>query len=83
MLADSIALTPPQVAKQLAVNVHKIHAWIAAGQLRAINLGDRSRPRWRILPEDLEVFLSGRAAKVGRVVTRRRPKQPAGVIEFF
>jgi len=43
-------LTPPQVAKLLAVKHDKILSWIRTGELRAINLAARQggRPRWRI-----------------------------------
>ncbi len=76
--------TPPLAAKLLVVNVGKILDWIANGELRASNVGNGSRPRWRIMPDDLQAFLDRRAAKPPTAKsTRRRRKQPAGVIEFF
>ncbi len=76
------AITPPALARRLGVNTHKVLAWIARGELRAINLGDGSRPRWRILPADLEAFLDRRTAQPMAKATRRRKADPA-VIEFF
>ncbi len=53
---EARALTPPAVAKKYAVNVHRVLAWIAKGDLAAVNVGDGSRPRWRIMPEALAEF---------------------------
>ena len=77
------ASTPPVVARQLGVDSHKVLRWIASGQLRAVNVGDGSRPRWRIMPDDLQAFLERRAAQPAVKATRRRRKVDAAVTEYF
>ena len=78
------ASTPPVVAKLLAVDVHRVLAWIRSGALRAVNVGDGPlRPRWRIMPDDLDAFLARRAAQPATKATRRRRKVDPGVIEYF
>jgi len=76
-------LTPPQIAAQLGVKPDRVLRWIRTGVLSAINLSDgRLRPRFRVAPSDLEIFLSTRrVAAPTRVV--RRPRQDANVIAFF
>ena len=76
-------LTPPQVARRLAVKVDRVRRWITAGQLRGINLGDGSRPRWRIDPADLEAFLARRTASPAPRQAPRRRRKPANVIEYY
>lgn len=53
--------TPPQLAKRYHLAVERIRGWILSGQLRASNLSDADRPRWRITQEDWEDFLASRA----------------------
>ena len=77
------AISPPVLAKRLGVNVHKILNWIRTGEIRACNLGDGSRPRWRIMPDDLRAFLDRRAAQPAAKQARRRRKVDPAVIEFF
>lgn len=54
--------TPPQIAEQLRVSVAKVLGWIRRGELRAVNVADRStgRPRWRVSPESFASFLEAR-----------------------
>jgi hypothetical protein len=70
-------VTPPQVAEELGVNVQKVGAWIASGELVAFDLAKRTggkKPRWRISSEALEDFLARRQNKSALVKTppRRR-----------
>ena len=61
-------LTPPQIARMWGVSVEKVHAFIRAGELRAVNgalPGRKQRPRWLVDVEDLADF------------ERRRSNQPA------
>jgi excisionase family DNA binding protein len=81
---DARYLTPPQVAARLRVDVHKVLTWIRRGELRAANVGDGSqRPRFRIAPTDLEIFLAARAATPQPRITRIRRKKDPSIIEFF
>lgn len=56
-------LTVPEIARMLGVNQSKVLAWIAADELRALNVASTraTRPRWRIDPGDLAAFEASRA----------------------
>jgi hypothetical protein len=49
-------------AGRLAGDVHAdtVKAWIAAGELRALNIGTTSRPKYRIKPEWLDACIARR-----------------------
>ena len=71
-------LSPPKIAERLGIDQHKVLAWIRAGELRAVNVGDGARrPRYRVAESDLATFLAGRSAgpepKISRVRRRRDP----------
>lgn len=78
------ALTPAQVAARLAVSVHAILAWIAAGELQALNLARRrgGRPRWKILPEALAAFEAARMATTKPAPAKRR-KASRDYVDYF
>ena len=66
--------TPPAVGKLLGVDPARVIAWIRSGKLKAVNLSDRTRPRYRISQEALEEFLRQRevTTQPTRTWTRRR-----------
>jgi excisionase family DNA binding protein len=70
------ALTPPAIARLLAVHPDKIRAWITRGELAAVDLADRrgGRPRWRVMPDALEAFLAARQATPWARTKRRTKK---------
>ena len=78
-------LTPPQLARQLRIEPPKVIAWINRGELRAVNVADRTggRPRWRISPDAVDEFMRPRESKTP-APTVKRPKrtQPADFIEI-
>lgn len=77
--AASTALTPPELAKILKVKPEKIHGFIDSGELAAVNMASAGskRPRWRIMPEDVETFLQKRANKpLERQPIKRKKKLP-------
>lgn len=77
-------LTPPQVAKRLAVDPSRVRAWIVNGSLRAINVGDGSqRPRYRISPADLAAFEAARSAGPQPKISRVRRKKDPLITEYF
>lgn len=85
---DQLAfLTPPAVAKLLAISAEKVLTWIRNGDLRAVNVAMRlgGRPRWRIRRTDLELFLAAREnpPRVVRPPQRGRPRRDPNIIEFF
>jgi len=61
----SPALSPPQVARQLAVKPDTVLAWIAAGELAAVDVRrpGAKRPRWRITQDSLDAFHRRRSAR--------------------
>jgi hypothetical protein len=71
-------LTPPQLARKWKVGVQKILAWIHSGELRAVNLATRpgGRPRYRICPEDVELFEQARSVSPTPKVARSPKKKP-------
>lgn len=84
--SDQVFQTPPTIAKQLGCHVDRVRAWIETGQLPAVNLGDKSRPRWRISPDGLSQFLRSRSNQAAVDATKRpsrRSRKQSGVIEFF
>ena len=76
-------ITPPMLARQYGVKPDKILAWIARGELRAVNVAERigSRPRWRISPAAIAEFEHRRAAKPA--VKRPRRKRPTEVLDII
>ena len=84
MQVASQYLSPPQVAKRLAVDAHKVIGWIRRGELRAVNVAadTEGRPRYRISPADLAVFEASRMVGPTPKVTRRRRKDQ-NITEFF
>lgn len=77
-------LTPSQFAKRHGVGVHKVLAWIASGELVAVDVSQRrgGRPRWSILQEHVEDF--ERRRQVSPVVTpRRKKRENLNVVKYF
>jgi len=54
-------LTPPQVARQLGTDCNRVLLWIRSGALKAFNLSEGNRARWKISPADLETFLESKS----------------------
>ena len=83
--APSRFLTPPAIANRLAVTPETVLGWIRSGELKAVNVAQRScrRPRFRVDPIDLEIFLQGRqAVSTPKTPAPRRQRNP-DVIQFF
>lgn len=58
-------LTPTAVAERVGVSRVTVLAWIRSGELPATNIAadpQGERPRWGVLPSDLEEFLAARRA---------------------
>jgi len=53
-------LTVKQVADRLSVDERTVRGWIQKGELKAVNIGGRLRPEYRIRPDDLEAFIKSR-----------------------
>ena len=82
--AERLFLTPPVAAEQLGVNVDRLRHWISNGELLAVNVGDQSRPRWRIHRDEWQRFLDKRSntTTVDSAPPRRR-RRPTAIKEFF
>lgn len=76
--ANEAYLTPPEIAKLLRVSQDKILGWIRRAELRAINVSNRSRPRYRVSRESLEAFLNARAVHPPPPPVRRQRQPPEG-----
>lgn len=83
MVSDR-ALSVKQVAEKLAIRTHLALALIRSGELRGVDVSlmPGGRPRWRILPDDLEVFLARRAHQTA-APRRRRRKLRTNVKAYF
>ena len=64
--------TPPEIAELLRVKADRVRKWIENGELIAANLGDASRPRYRIAAADLQAFLDRRSAVRKPIAQPRR-----------
>jgi excisionase family DNA binding protein len=58
-------LTPPEIARELGIDVHKPLKWITSGELAAVNLAERpgARPRYKVSREALDRFLEVRTVQ--------------------
>lgn len=67
-------LTVRDVAARLRVGTSKVRAWIARGQLAALNTADVvcGRPRWVVTPEALAEFEARRSSAPPPKPARRR-----------
>lgn len=81
---------PDFYAEQWGVDADTIRGWCARGELVAVNVAKRAdskKPRWRISEDAAAEFLErrtrGPVPKATPVRSRRAPKSPKGVIEFF
>ena len=68
--------TPPEVAELLRVKPERVRKWIERGELIGANLGDGSRPRYRIARADLQAFLDKKKKKTerGKSTPKRKKK---------
>jgi hypothetical protein len=77
--------TPKQIATELGVKPSRVIAWMRAGELVGVNVGDgRRRPRFRISETALAEFLERRTVCCRpRPPARRGPRRREEVIQFF
>jgi excisionase family DNA binding protein len=68
-------LTVPEVAQALRVRRSKVLGWIRKGKLKALNVTDEGRPRYRIYRHDLEAFTSIQASLQSPTPRRRSPRR--------
>jgi hypothetical protein len=82
--APATGLTVRDVARRYRVGEDKVRAWIARGELAAVNTAAVlcGRPRYVVTPEALAAFERGRAAAEPKPTRRRRPRRP-GVVDYY
>jgi excisionase family DNA binding protein len=75
-------LTPPEVGRRYGVSPDTVRAWIASGELRAMNVGKGKRPRYRVPADALKELDAKRLPKVVPVspVQCRRRAKPTGLL---
>lgn len=88
MLRGAAAMSDPllsvkAVATLLGIRTHGVLSLIRSGELRAVDvsLTQGGRPRWRILPDDLEGFILRRTHQAP--VPRRRRRKPATTVKRY
>lgn len=70
-------LTPCEVAAKLGKRVSTIKKWITSRELKAVNLGTKLRPLWRVRPVWIEDFERSRMPATAEQVHRRKINKPA------
>jgi excisionase family DNA binding protein len=81
----AFGLTTAELARLLRVGTDRVRGWIRSGELIAIDTADHrrlARPRFVVLPKDLEAFLKRRAASVPPKLPPRRRRR-ADVVDFY
>jgi hypothetical protein len=79
-------ITPPELALELGVTEAKIHAWIASGQLRAVDLTSAKatkRKRFGITREAIAEFLAARSTVPAPKAVRTRRADSKGIPNYF
>ena len=67
--------TPPRCAQATGRSADTFLAYIASGELEAVNFGSKSRPRWGISEAALNAFLASRSNKPqSKVKSRKKTK---------
>lgn len=73
------------IAKSLIVSLRTVETWHESGELRAINASrnrQSRKPRLRVLQDDLDAFLVGRATNQSSGRPPARPRQKIEVEQF-
>ncbi len=68
------AISAAALARKLGVHPTKVLTWIKSGQLKAVDLAESpgGRPRWKIMPGELDRFLAARESQPPTPRRRRR-----------
>ena len=78
-------LNVPTIAKALGVDVIKVRAWIASGELKGFNAcksRTSQKVRWLVNPSDFEAFCLSRQPSPPTAPRRRRTAE-SGVKKYF
>lgn len=82
-MPEAAYLTVQAVAARLAVTDEQVLALIHSGRLRAVNVSVGRKPRWRIDPADLDLFLSAHVAGRRSATSKPRKKRLTNITEYF
>lgn len=76
-------LTVLDVSRRYRVSPDKVRAWIARGELAAVNTAATlcSKPRWVIMPDALIAFERRRAGVTPKAP--RRGRRPIGITDYY
>lgn len=77
--------SPRQIADAYGVHPDKVTGWIRSGELRAMNVSNRTggtKPRYRVDQKDLDDFERRRSVLPATPTPKRRRKE-SDVTEFF
>ena len=88
---DPEEITPPrgrtvrEFAALYRVSKSKVLRWIAAGELKAINIAERrdGKPRWVITPDAQAEFERDRTAGRPASKSSRRRRLPPGFVDHY
>jgi hypothetical protein len=82
---NDLQLTPPALARRWGIRVGKVLAWIAAGELCAVNMATLRGgvPRWRISEDEAERFKRSRMSVAAPKPTTRRRRPDPTVKPYF
>lgn len=70
-------MTPNELAHFWRCSANTIRTWIRNGQLKAMNVATKGKPRFIILPKHMEEFEARMEVKTEPKATRKRkPKKP-------
>jgi excisionase family DNA binding protein len=74
----SRGLTPTELAQLMRVSADRIRTWIRNGDLKAVNTAKVrcGKPRFVVLPWQLEEFVRGRAAAEPPTPFRKKRREP-------
>jgi excisionase family DNA binding protein len=82
-MSPAAGLTVADVAALLRVSPDKVRAWIARGELAAVNTSATlaGRPRWVVLPDGLAAFTRRRAG--GPTPSTPRRRRQSHLVDYY
>ncbi len=79
MSETRLMLSTVEVARRLGVSLDTVRRLIAYGHLAAVNVGTRTRPRWRVSVADLDAFKQRRETARPPATPRRQARRAAPI----
>lgn len=84
-MTDRRTISPSEYADEAGVSVESVRAWIHAGKLRAIQVGEGTKRRhFRLTRQAIEDFERGEVVQQSAPVTRRKPRRKeADFVQYY